>query len=112
MIVDAPLYGDPDYEGRKQYMASCVELEAGDVIQLLNKSCGATWMVDLDQYGYYENFMGGKEANQLTCNVAGKYDFYIKLSVQAGDLVYVESSQTCGGEGPTPEPGYTRTPIV
>lgn len=106
-VVDAPLYGDPDYEGRKQYMASCVELEAGDVIQLINQSCGATWMVDLDQYGYYENFTGGKEANQLTCNVAGKYDFYIKLSVQAGDLVYVESSQTCGGEGPTPEPGYT-----
>ena len=106
-VVDAPLYGDPDYEGRVQYMASCVELEAGDVIQLVNKSCDATWMVDLDQYGYYESFTGGKEANQLVCNEAGKYDFYIKLSVQAGDLVYVESSQTCGGEGPTPQPGYT-----
>lgn len=106
-VVDAPLYGDPDYEGRKQYMASCVELKAGDVIQLLNKSCDATWMVDLDPYGYYENFTGGKDANQLTCNVAGVYDFYIKLSIQAGDLVYVETSQTCGGEGPTPEPGYT-----
>ena len=107
-VVDAPLYGDPDYEGRKQYMASCVELAAGDVIQLVNQSCDATWMVDLDQYGYYENFTGGKTANQLTCNVAGKYDFYIKLSATAGDLVYVESSQTCGGEGPTPpQPGYT-----
>lgn len=106
-IVDAPLYGDPDYEGRVQYMASCVELEAGDIVQLVNQSCDATWMVDLDQYGYYENFSGGKEANQLTCNVAGKYDFYIKLSIQAGDLIYVESSQTCGGDTPTPEPGYT-----
>ena len=106
-VVDAPLYGDPDYEGRKQYMASCVELAAGDVIQLVNQSCDATWMVDLDQYGYYENFTGGKAANQLTCNVAGKYDFYIKLSATAGDLVYVESSQTCGGDTPTPQPGYT-----
>ena len=106
-VVDAPLFGDPDFEGRIQYMASCVELEAGDVIQLVNQSCDATWMVDLDQYGHYENFSGGKEANQLTCNVAGKYDFYIKLSMQAGDLLYVETSQTCGGVAPTPEPGYT-----
>lgn len=105
-VVDAPLYGDVDYEGRVQYMASCVELKTGDVIQLINQSCGATWMVDLDEYGYYENFTGGKDANQLICNVDGKYDFYIKLSIQAGDLVYVESSQTCGGEGVTPTPGY------
>jgi alpha-amylase len=106
-IVDAPLYGDEDMQGRVQYMASCVDLKAGDVIQLINKSCGATWMVNLDEYGYYENFSGGKDANKLTCNVAGKYDFYIKLSIQAGDLVYVETSQTCGGGGADPMPGYT-----
>lgn len=107
-VVDAPLYGDQDAQGRTQYMASCVELAQGDVIQLVNQSCDATWMVDLDPYGHYENFSGGKEANKLTCNVAGKYDFYIKLSMEAGDLVYVESSQTCGGGGdPTPTPGYT-----
>ncbi|MBQ6984708.1 MAG: hypothetical protein IJQ20_07265 [Paludibacteraceae bacterium] len=107
-VVDAPLYGDMDAQGRTQYMASCVELAQGDVIQLVNQSCDATWMVDLDPYGHYENFSGGKEANKLTCNVAGKYDFYIKLSMEVGDLVYVESSQTCGGGGdPTPTPGYT-----
>ena len=107
-VVDAPLYGDMDAQGRTQYMASCVELAQGDVIQLVNQSCDATWMVDLDPYGHYENFSGGKEANKLTCNVAGKYDFYIKLSMEVGDLVYVESSQTCGGGGdPTPMPGYT-----
>lgn len=106
-VADAPLYGDEDAQGRTQYMASCVELNVGDEIKLINKSCGATWMVDLDEYGHYENFSGGKEAGKLTCNVAGKYDFYIKLSMLAGDLVYVESSQTCGGGGPTPEPGYT-----
>lgn len=107
-VVDAPLYGDMDAQGRTQYMASCVELAQGDVIQLVNQSCDATWMVDLDPYGHYENFSGGKEANKLTCNLAGKYDFYIKLSMEVGDLVYVESSQTCGGGGdPTPTPGYT-----
>lgn len=98
-VVDAPLFGDEDAQGRVQYMASCVELNVGDEIQLVNKSCDATWMVDLDPYGHYENFSGGKADNKLTCNVAGKYDFYIKLSASAGDLVYVESSQTCGGGG-------------
>jgi len=106
-VVDAPIYGDKDAQGRTQYMASCVELAQGDVIQLVNLSCDATWMVDLDPYGHYENFSGGKEENHLICNVAGKYDFYIKLSMEAGDLVYVESSQTCGTPGPTPTPGYT-----
>ena len=109
-VVDAPLFGDEDAQGRVQYMASCVELNAGDVVKLINQSCGATWMVNLDEYGHYENFTGGKEANQLTCKVAGKYDFYIKLSMEAGDLVYVETSQTCGGGGgggETPTPGYT-----
>ena len=106
-IVDAPLFGDEDAQGRVQYMASCVELAKGDEVQLVNKSCDATWMVDLDPYGHYENFSGGKAANKLTCNVAGKYDFYIKLSMEAGDLIYVESSQTCGGGGgDTPAPGY------
>ncbi|MBO5618618.1 MAG: hypothetical protein J5902_01405 [Paludibacteraceae bacterium] len=106
-VVDAPLFGDEDTEGRTQYMASCVELQAGDEVQLVNKSCDATWMVDLDQYGHYENFSGGKEANKLTCLVAGKYDFYIKLSAVAGDLVYVESSQTCGGGGGSSSQVYT-----
>jgi len=106
-VVDAPLFGDEDTEGRTQYMASCVELQAGDEVQLINKSCDAKWMVDLDPYGHYENFSGGSSTNKLVCNVAGKYDFYIKLSMQAGDLVYVESSQTCGGGGGgTPDPGY------
>ena len=106
-VVDAPKFGDPDAQGRVQYMASCVELKAGDVVRLINTSCDATWMVDLDPYGHYENFTGGKEAGQLTCKVAGKYDFYIKLSMEEGDLVYVESSQTCGGDTPTPDPGYS-----
>ncbi len=105
-VVDAPLYGDEDAQGRTQYMASCVELAQGDVVQLVNKSCDATWMVNLDEYGHYENFSGGKEANKLTCNVAGKYDFYIKLK-ENDDLVYVESSQTCGGGGETPSSEYT-----
>lgn len=88
-IVNAPMFGDPDAQGRVQYKASCVDLNVGDVIKLANLSCEARWMVDVDPYGSYENFEGGKAAGSLTCKVAGKYDFYIKLSADQGDLVYI-----------------------
>ena len=98
-VVDAPKYGDPDYQGRVQYKASCVELAAGDVVKLINKSCDATWMVDLDPYGEYQSFEGGATANQLTCKKAGKYDFYIKLSMEVGDILYVGPAENCGTPG-------------
>ena len=98
-VVDAPKYGDPDYQGRVQYKASCVELAAGDVVKLINQSCGDTWMVDLDPYGEYQSFEGGKTAGQLTCKKAGKYDFYIKLSMEVGDILYVGPAENCGTPG-------------
>ena len=98
-VVDAPKYGDPDYQGRVQYKASCVELAAGDIVKLINKSCDATWMVDLDPYGEYQSFEGGKTAGQLTCKKAGKYDFYIKLSMEVGDILYVGPAENCGTPG-------------
>jgi len=111
-VVDAPKFGDPDMQGRVQYKASCVELKSGDVIQLINQSCGDTWMVDLDPYGEYQSFEGGKSANKLTCKKDGSYDFYIKLSMEVGDLVYVGPGENCGsggggGDDPGPQPGYT-----
>ena len=99
-VVDAPKYGEPDYQGRVQYKASCVELAAGDIVKLINQSCGDTWMVDLDPYGEYQSFEGGKTAGQLTCKKAGQYDFYIKLSMEVGDILYVGPAESCG------EPAY------
>ena len=98
-VVDAPKFGDPDAQGRVQYKASCVELAAGDVIKLINRSCDATWMVDIDPYGSYQSFEGGASAGQLTCKTAGSYDFYIKLSATAGDLVYIGPGENCSGGG-------------
>lgn len=96
-VVDAPKFGEPDQQGRVQYKASCVALQAGDEIQLVNQSCDATWMVDLDPYGEYQKFDGGKAANKLTCKVAGNYDFYIKLSASEGDILYIGPGEDCGG---------------
>ena len=95
-VVDAPKFGDPDAQGRVQYKASCVELQAGDVVKLINQSCGDTWMVDIDPYGAYQSFEGGKDAGKLTCKTAGKFDFYIKLSMEAGDLIYIGGAESCG----------------
>lgn len=94
-VIDASLFGEPDAQGRVQYKASCVSLAAGDEVKLINRSCDATWMVDLDPYGSYENFSGGQSAGKITCSVAGKYDFYIKLSGEVGDLVYVGPGEGC-----------------
>lgn len=102
-VVDAPKFGEPDAQGRVQYKATCVELNAGDELQLVNTSCDATWMIDLDPYGEYQNFEGGKAANKLTCKVAGSYDFYIKLK-ENDDLIYVEYGKDCGGSTPGGDP--------
>lgn len=98
-VINAPMYGDPDYQGRVQYKASCVELAAGDIVKLINQSCGDTWMVDLDPYGEYQSFEGGATAGQLTCKKAGQYDFYIKLSMEVGDILYVGPAESCGTPG-------------
>ena len=94
-VINAPSFGEPDDQGRAQYKASCVDLAVGDEVKLINQSCDATWMADLDPYGSYANFTGGKSEGKLTCSVAGKYDFYIKLSGEVDDLVYVGPGEGC-----------------
>ena len=93
--VEASAFGDSDYEGRKQYKAGCVKLSEGDVVKLINLSCDATWMVDLDPYGEYKNFTGGKSTGFITCKKAGAYDFYIKLSMEKGDVLYIGPGENC-----------------
>ena len=93
--VEASAWGDSDFEGRKQYKASCVKLSEGDVIKLINLSCDDTWSVDLDPYGEYQKFSGGKSSGQITCTTAGSYDFYIKLSMEKGDVLYIGPGENC-----------------
>lgn len=111
-VVEAPAFGEADAQGRAQYKAGCVDLKAGDEIQLANLSCDATWMVDLDPYGEYQKFEGGAAAGKLTCKADGSYDFYIKLSMDAGDLVYVGPGEDCGTTPVTPpvNPGVEGNP--
>lgn len=101
--VEAPAFSDPDGDGRKQYKAACVQLKAGDVIKLINLSCDATWMVDLDPYGEYKNFTGGRALGFATCNKAGSYDFYIKLSAEKGDALYIGPGENCSDTPDNPD---------
>lgn len=95
-VYDAVNTGEVDFQGRTQYLAH-VKLEAGDVCKLINTSCNATWMVDMDPYDEYVNFEGGKAAGQITCKKAGCYDFYIKLMMN-DDLLYIGAGTDCEGQ--------------
>jgi len=105
-VVDAPKYGDKDAQGRVQYKAACVALNVGDVVKLINTSCDATWMVDIDPYGEYQSFTGGKSTGYITCGKKGNYDVYIKLK-NNDDLVYIGPGENCGETPPTPGPDYS-----
>ncbi len=95
VIYAADPTGEPDPDGRVQYMASA-QLAVGDVVKLINRSCDARWMVDIDPYGAYQNFTGGASAGAITCTVAGCYDLYIKLSSDLGDVLYIGEGANCG----------------
>ena len=92
--------GDQDYQGRTQYAALNVTLAVGDKLTCYDAGSGAAWNIAvLDPYGAYENFTTGSSA--LTCNVAGKYNIYIKLKFE-DDMWYIEEAAT-GGGGDTPD---------
>ncbi len=98
--------GDQDYQGRTQYAAFNVSLAAGDKLTCYDQGSGAAWNIAvLDPYGAYENFTAG--SSNLTCNVAGNYNIYIKLKYE-DDMWYIEEAATGGGgETPTPDPSYS-----
>ena len=102
--LEATPLSEKDYQDREQFLVSCVALNAGDKVQLIDFANGATWMSAIDPYGEYQKFSGGKAEGYLICNVAGSYDFYIKLKYE-DDLVYIGPGQNCGTVNPpTPDP--------
>ena len=100
--------GDQDYQGRTQYAALNVSLQAGDKLTCYDQGSGAAWNIAvIDPYGAYENFEAGNDA--LKCNKSGSYNVYIKLKYE-DDMWYIEETNPGGGDtpvDPTPDPGYT-----
>lgn len=91
-----------DFQGREQFLVSCVALKQGDKVQLIDfGNNNATWMSAIDPYGEYQKFT--KNTDHLICNTAGSYDFYIKMKYQ-DDMVYIGPGENCdGGTTPTPD---------
>jgi alpha-amylase len=89
--------GVQDYQGRTQYAAPNVTLEAGDKLKCYDAGNNAEWNIGvIDPYGAYANFTTGSDA--LQCNVAGTYNVYIKMKMN-DDMWYIESSN---GDTPLP----------
>ena len=106
--LEATSLSETDHQGRKQFIVSCVQLNKGDKVQLYDFNSKAYWMSDIDPYGEYQKFSGGKSQGFLTCNVAGSYDFYIKLKYE-DDLLYIGPAENCTDTIPTPNPDSNTT---
>ena len=98
--LEATSLDEQDYQGRDQYLVSCVDLKQGDKVQLHDLGNGASWICAIDPYGEYQKFT--KNTDHLICNVAGSYDFYIKMKYQ-DDILYIGPAGQCGGTTPTPD---------
>ncbi len=95
-IPSVQLAHDDEETQYNQYKAIGVELAKNDVIELYDGSFDATWMASLEKYDGFVEFTENAGKN-LVCNTAGKYDFYVKFSLEVGDTVYIGYN----GEEPT-----------
>lgn len=85
--------GQADFQGRTQYAALCVALNAGDLLTCYDAGSGAAWNIGvIDQYGAFANF--AVESNALKCNAAGTYNIYIKMKFE-DDMWYIEQGTDC-----------------
>jgi hypothetical protein len=103
--LEAVAQSEKDHQNREQFLVSCVTLQQGDKVQLHDFGSGSSWMCAIDEYGEYQKFT--KNADNLICNAAGTYDFYIKLKYN-DDMLYIGPGQNCGNvTPPTPDPNAT-----
>ena len=99
--------GEVDFQGRTQYAALGVTLQAGDQLTCYDGGSGAEWNIAaIDQYGAYTKFSVG--ASALSCNVAGTYNIYIKMKMN-DDMWYIEDASSVD-PGPGPQPGGEGNP--
>lgn len=103
--LEAVAQSETDFDGREQFLVSCVALNQGDKVQIHDFGSGASWMCAIDPYGEYQKFT--KNTDHLICNAAGSYDFYIKVKFN-DDKLYIGPGQNCGNvTPPTPDPNAT-----
>ena len=111
MFYEAAPLGNKDYQNRDQYLAS-VSLQQGDKWCIYDETNKAKFVIAMESGdgSAKANFTEGEQF--ATCNVAGCYDFYIKLKWEDNSM-WVQSGTDCsatgrdisGGGGSDPEPG-------
>ena len=74
-----------EFDGYKQYVAY-LSLTKGDSIQLINTSCGATWLPAIEKGGMSAHFKKG--VNAATIDTTGCFDLYIKMK-EGDDKLYI-----------------------
>jgi|GEM_PF-853436 len=91
----ATYMGKSEHSDHEEYMVS-VQLNAGDTFVTYDLVNNAGWVMAIEPYGEYANFTAGTAS--VTCNVAGCYDFYIKMMYQ-NDSMYIGPGTNCSGGG-------------
>lgn len=86
--------GAVDFQGRTQYKAACVPLQAGDVVKCYDGENKVSWAIAAIDQGETWGAPGfTATATGLNCSIAGNYDLYIKLMFE-DDVWYVEGPQS------------------
>lgn len=86
--------GTKDFQGRDQYLATCIPLKSGDIITCFDKGNNAEWAIAKIDEGETWGAKGfTASATGVTCSVAGNYDIRIKLKMN-DDVWYFEGPKS------------------
>ena len=97
MYYEGAALSEKDYQGRDQFKAS-VSLNAGDIWCIYDDVNKAKFTIAIEagEGSAKDSFAEGAES--ATCNVAGCYDFYIKLKWEDNSL-WVQNGADCSATG-------------
>ena len=70
-------------------------VEAGDVIQVLNIETNDLLSPELEPYGDYQLFTLNADSGSFTCANSGCFDFYLKMNAGELQTMYVQAGTTC-----------------
>jgi len=80
--------GTMDFEGRAQYVAYNVTLEAKTAITLYDGNTNTPWVEDtLEPYGAHQSFAVSANSG-IVCIAEGNFDIYVKLQ-SGNDTIYI-----------------------
>ncbi len=96
----ATALGNQDFQGRDQYLVS-VQLEEGDYLTLYDNTNKVAFMTPMESGATSAKGNFTETADKATCNVAGCYDFYIKLKMNDNSIWCQTGSNCSGGQGGT-----------